>query len=77
MALRTRGRLAGLLLWLLALQIVLGVLDVLLLAPATLQILHLLGADIFWIVLVIIAWEAIATSRPPTYTDRAAQRVGG
>jgi heme a synthase len=40
------------LLTLLSLQIVLGVLDVLLLAPITLQVLHLLGADLLWIALV-------------------------
>ncbi len=35
-------------------QLLLGVLDVLLLAPTSLQILHLLGADIFWIFLVLL-----------------------
>ena len=38
-----------------AVQIVIGVLDVLLLAPISLQVLHLLSADLFWITLVAIA----------------------
>ncbi|MHB8301678.1 MAG: COX15/CtaA family protein [Acidobacteriaceae bacterium] len=38
----------------LALQILLGVFDVLLLAPTWIQILHLCGADIFWISLVLL-----------------------
>ncbi len=37
------------------LQIILGSLDVLLLAPTTLQVIHLLSADIFWISLVSFA----------------------
>lgn len=35
-------------------QYCLGVLDVVLLAPTWLQVLHLLGADIFWICLVLL-----------------------
>ena len=40
---------------LLALQCVLGVADVVLLAPLWMQILHLLGADLLWIALVVLA----------------------
>ena len=47
-------RLANALLGLLALQMVLGVLDVLLRAPLWMQVLHLLGADVFWSVLVVL-----------------------
>ncbi len=36
-------------------QVVIGIVDVLLLAPITLQVIHLLSADIFWITLVAIA----------------------
>jgi cytochrome c oxidase assembly protein subunit 15 len=36
-------------------QIVIGCLDVLLLAPTTLQVVHLFSADIFWISLVALA----------------------
>jgi cytochrome c oxidase assembly protein subunit 15 len=40
---------------LLTAQFVLGIADVLLLAPTWMQVLHLLGADLFWIALVIAA----------------------
>ncbi len=56
---RSRG---GLLLSLLALQIILGVGDVLLLAPVWLQVLHLLGADLLWIALVCTAADVIVPS---------------
>jgi cytochrome c oxidase assembly protein subunit 15 len=39
---------------LLAAQYVLGVLDVVLLAPLWLQIAHLLGADVLWAALVVL-----------------------
>ena len=54
-----RVRLANLLLILLALQFALGIMDVLLLAPAWMQLLHLLGADLFWIALVLVAAETL------------------
>ncbi|HEY0786355.1 MAG TPA: COX15/CtaA family protein [Acidobacteriaceae bacterium] len=40
---------------LLGLQLVLGVADVLLRAPTWMQIVHLLGADLLWIALVVLA----------------------
>ena len=40
---------------LLALQFLLGIADVLLLAPTWMQILHLFGADLFWVALVSLA----------------------
>ena len=40
---------------LLAVQYVLGILDVLYLAPVWLQILHLLGADVLWAAIVVLA----------------------
>ena len=46
--------LSALVLVLLAAQYVLGVLDVVLLAPVWLQIAHLLGADILWAALVVL-----------------------
>ena len=52
------------LLGLLALQFVLGIADVLLLAPAWMQIVHLLGADLFWIALVVTAAGTVWPSRP-------------
>jgi cytochrome c oxidase assembly protein subunit 15 len=56
-----RGRREGaagksnLILALLALQFVLGIADVILLAPTWLQIVHLLGADLYWVALVILS----------------------
>ena len=47
--------LSALVLILLAAQYVLGVLDVVLLAPLWLQVLHLLGADVLWAALVVLA----------------------
>jgi cytochrome c oxidase assembly protein subunit 15 len=52
---QVRSRLGWLVAGLLALQFVLGVGDVLLLAPVWMQILHLLGADIYWVALVSLA----------------------
>ena len=46
--------LSALVLVLLAAQYVLGVLDVVLLAPTWLQIAHLLGADVLWAALVVL-----------------------
>jgi cytochrome c oxidase assembly protein subunit 15 len=46
--------LSALVLLLLAAQYVLGVLDVVLLAPLWLQIVHLLGADVLWAALVVL-----------------------
>ena len=47
--------LAALVLVLLAAQYLLGILDVVLLAPLWLQVLHLLGADVLWSALVVLA----------------------
>jgi heme a synthase len=49
------GRLAGLVVGLLVFQFALGLADVLLLAPVWMQIIHLLGADLYWIALVSLA----------------------
>ena len=61
------GRLAGAVLGLLGFQFALGLADVLLLAPVWMQILHLLGADLYWIALVTLAaavvWPKADTSR--------------
>ena len=64
--------LSRLLLALLALQFALGIADVLLLAPAWMQLLHLLGADLYWVALVLLAAETIwptesRVSRPVTH----------
>ena len=47
--------LSALVLILLAVQYLLGLLDVILLAPVWLQIVHLLGADVLWAALVVLA----------------------
>ena len=49
---------------LLAMQFVLGIADVLLLAPVWLQLVHLAGADLFWITLV--AGSLLVVSREPS-----------
>ena len=49
------GRWQRLVLALLGFQFALGVADVLLLAPVWMQILHLLGADLYWVALVTLA----------------------
>ena len=46
------ARTAKVLLALLGLQFILGIADVLLLAPLWIQLLHLLGADLYWVALV-------------------------
>ena len=57
-----RGLAIGVLL-LLALQCALGVADVALLAPLWLQITHLLGADLLWITLVVLAARVCVLGR--------------
>ena len=60
LVMRARG--AGgtkLVLGLLGLQFVLGVADVLLLAPTWMQIVHLLGADLYWVALVVLSAEVV------------------
>jgi cytochrome c oxidase assembly protein subunit 15 len=63
---RRWDRLSFAVIGLLALQCLLGVADVLLLAPAWMQIVHLLGADLYWVALVLLAaetvWPALTSS---------------
>jgi heme a synthase len=71
---RTRSTIAKLVLALLALQFVLGIADVLLLAPTWMQVLHLLGADLYWVALVVLAAGVIWRESPTrdltqTYLD--------
>ena len=44
---------------LLATQFVLGIADVILLAPTWMQIIHLLGADLYWVALVLLATRVV------------------
>jgi cytochrome c oxidase assembly protein subunit 15 len=68
LAMRLRSRLGWVVVGLLGLQFVLGVADVLLLAPTWMQILHLLGADLYWIALVGLAadvvWPSVRATEP-------------
>jgi heme a synthase len=59
LAMRVQSRLGWVVAGLLGLQVVLGIADVLLLAPTWLQILHLLGADVYWLALVGLAARVI------------------
>jgi cytochrome c oxidase assembly protein subunit 15 len=56
---RSRSMISRVVIGLLVVQIVLGVADVLLLAPVWMQVVHLLGADLYWAALVLLAAEAI------------------
>lgn len=60
---------------LLVLQFVLGIADVLLLAPAWMQILHLLGADLYWCALVALAAETIWPAAIRATTRASAQPI--
>ncbi len=56
---------------LLAMQFVLGIADVLLLAPVSLQLLHLLGADLYWVTLITLAAQVVS----PVQTGRSAAQT--
>jgi cytochrome c oxidase assembly protein subunit 15 len=64
LSLMLRTRAARWVLALIAVQIVLGAADVLLLAPIWMQVLHLLGADLYWIALVVACAALIAPPYP-------------
>jgi len=57
------GRAARLVAGLLAAQFVLGIADVLLLAPVWMQLLHLLGADLYWVALVTLSAGTVMARR--------------
>jgi cytochrome c oxidase assembly protein subunit 15 len=59
---------------LLVAQFVLGIGDVLLLAPTWLQIVHLLGADLYWVALVVLAAGVIWNRSPVNATAVQASR---
>jgi cytochrome c oxidase assembly protein subunit 15 len=73
------ARLGSLVFGLLGMQFVLGILDVLLLAPAWMQLLHLLGADLYWVALVLLAaetmWPPIAGFDAVVHSEPAATAV--
>ena len=59
-ALEIRSKLGQTVVGLVGLQLLLGAGDVLLLAPTWLQVLHLLGADLYWIALVVACATVLA-----------------
>ena len=56
---------------LLALQYLLGLADIILLAPTSMQMSHLFGADLLWIALVVLAARICLVSSEPATTTRA------
>jgi heme a synthase len=56
---RGSGRLGRAVVALLGVQFVLGVLDLVLLAPVWMQIVHLLAADLYWVALVTLAAQVV------------------
>jgi cytochrome c oxidase assembly protein subunit 15 len=60
---RVKAHVARWVIGLIALQILLGVTDVLLLAPTWMQVLHLLGADLYWIALVATCSSVFVSER--------------
>jgi cytochrome c oxidase assembly protein subunit 15 len=59
LVMKMKVRLGWIVAALLGLQFVLGIADILLLAPTWIQIVHLLGADLYWIALICLAAEAL------------------
>jgi cytochrome c oxidase assembly protein subunit 15 len=68
LALHVRNTLGRLVLGLIAAQLFLGAADVLLLAPTWMQLVHLLGADLYWIALVA-ACVTILAPQPLTTAE--------
>jgi len=66
---RTAGRLATTVAGLSALQIALGFLNVLLLAPVWLQLIHLIVADAIWIAFVLLGASALAAAPQPVFIN--------
>ena len=73
-------RLAGVLIGLFGIQLLIGVLNVALLAPIYMQIIHLFMADLVWVALVLAAAAALgapAATRAPAAVAEPALRPGG
>jgi cytochrome c oxidase assembly protein subunit 15 len=68
----SRVYLAKMVVGLLCAQFALGIADVLLLAPAWMQLVHLLGADLYWVALVLLAAETIWQAGSPALGETAA-----
>jgi heme A synthase len=69
---RTVGLLGMVLVSMYAAQLVLGLANVYLLAPVTLQLVHLLLSDSLWITLVLLSAAALAAAPPPDSMPAAA-----
>jgi heme A synthase len=69
---RAAGLLARALTGLFLVQLLLGALNVALLAPVWMQLVHLFAADGLWILLVLLAASVLGQSAPVAETDRAA-----
>jgi heme A synthase len=65
------GLIGNLLMGIIGLQLGLGMLNVLLLAPVWMQMLHLLAADLVWIGLVIFSAALLAVERDPASASSA------
>jgi cytochrome c oxidase assembly protein subunit 15 len=63
------GRMATIVIALLGFQFALGLADVLLLAPVWMQIVHLLGADLYWVALVTVTSAVVWPSSPRLNTQ--------
>lgn len=59
------GYLTTFVLTLLGIQFALGVLDILLLAPVWMQVMHLLGADLYWVALVTLSARILWNPKAP------------
>jgi cytochrome c oxidase assembly protein subunit 15 len=68
LCLRVRGKIAAWVASLAVLQLVLGLGDILLLTPTWMQVLHLLGADMYWIALVALC-ATVRTSTVHTHAS--------
>jgi cytochrome c oxidase assembly protein subunit 15 len=66
LAMLVRTALSRVVLGLLVAQMLLGLADVLLLAPTWMQVVHLLGADLYWVALTCLAAEIVWPAEPLT-----------
>ena len=69
------GLLARVVAGLLGMQFVLGVMDVLLLAPVWMQLLHLLGADLYWVALVALSATTVMVGHHEMVTGPGVARL--
>jgi len=74
---RTAQRIAGAVTSLTFTQVVLGMLNVFLLAPVWMQLLHLLAADLVWIALILLAASVLARPASLLAADAPSSPVPG